>query len=259
MVHVSSCGWLLSVLRAPTGTGIYPIKQRFSVNAPPKNIDSDATLKHHSTGSGVQSGNSNSNSNLHPTYSTSEAVGGGTTTPLFNGGNTYNIWTSCGVLAENGLDNTLGDLLQLIHQSSVAEVVLHLGLNQFAGRVRATDQLKSLYYKWKQLVYPDADDKGVVVDYSRMDDSENNDFCRHLLAVMEKNCWASQRIRTVFQHENSKNATTNSIVDHTKVTVNEVVNTASITDKNTKINGNCDNDNGGSTMNSCIPQEREVK
>jgi hypothetical protein len=55
----------------------------------------------------------------------------------------------------NGLDHTLGDLLSVVHQSSVKEVVEHLGVTQFAAKVRVVHQLQTLYEKWKAEFYPE--------------------------------------------------------------------------------------------------------
>jgi hypothetical protein len=125
MEQVSACGWLLSVLRAPTGTGIY---------SPPHNTHST------NTGSfGSQNGDS------------SNAGYGG-----MKSANVYTLLTSCKTLSNNGLDDSLGELLLVVHQASVDEVVSHLGILQFAAKVRATAQLKRLYSVWAHLHYSDA-------------------------------------------------------------------------------------------------------
>lgn len=84
---MTSCGWLLSVLRAPVGTGIYP------------NEDDPE----------------------------------------------YLISTSCETLSKNGLNHSLMDLLEIVHHSSLEEVLDHLGLPTFGARVRARAGLKALY------------------------------------------------------------------------------------------------------------------
>jgi len=94
MVQISTCGWLVNVLRLPLGTGIYP-------KAVTKNK------------------------------------------------NNYNLENSCITLKKNGLDDSLGDTLALIDDSSIDDVVKHLGLPNFASNVRAKTQLIYLYQKVK--------------------------------------------------------------------------------------------------------------
>ena len=65
------------------------------------------------------------------------------------------------MLVDNGLDDTLSDLLMIVHQAilgksggrgvseGIAEVVAHIGVHQFAARIRATDQLRRLYLAWR--------------------------------------------------------------------------------------------------------------
>ena len=75
--QVSACGWLLSVLRAPQGTGIYPVRP---------------ATHGHSHGRGAADA----------------------TTPSGPpGANAHTVASSCGALAAHGLDHTLGDLLQV--------------------------------------------------------------------------------------------------------------------------------------------------
>jgi hypothetical protein len=163
MVQVSACGWLLSVLRAPSGTGIYS-----SVYNP------------HSAPTGG-----------------SEGVHGG-----IRSGNAHTIATSCTTLASNGLDDSLGELLLIVHQSNVEEVVAHIGIKQYAAKVRAVDQLRRLYSSWVSVYYPDVPllggaprggkDGSLAVD-SRADridsgDYGNDSMCAHLLQLLERNC-----------------------------------------------------------------------
>ena len=53
--------------------------------------------------------------------------------------------TSCKTLAANGLNHHLGDLLYIAKESSIKEVVEHLGLTTFASKVRATAELRAIY------------------------------------------------------------------------------------------------------------------
>lgn len=163
MVQVSACGWLLSVLRAPSGTGIYS-----SVYNP------------HSAPTGG-----------------SEGVHGGV-----RSGNAHTIATSCTTLASNGLDDSLGELLLIVHQSNVEEVVAHIGIKQYAAKVRAVDQLRRLYSSWATVYYPEVPllgaaprggkDGSLAVD-SRTDRIESEDYgndsmCAHLMQLLERKC-----------------------------------------------------------------------
>ena len=170
MVQVSACGWLLSVLRAPSGTGIF---------SPPHNPHGVATDGNRKSGTG----------------------------------NVHTLATSCTVLSVNGLDDTLGELLMIVHQASVEEVVTHLGIKQYAARVRATDQLKRLYSSWVAVFYPEipmgllpgVDEElingiwtsnrgsgrgggGSVSSRERGSDKGGDRMCTHLLDLLERNC-----------------------------------------------------------------------
>jgi hypothetical protein len=92
LFHVSSCGWLLSLLRAPVNNAVSSCVREEC-----------------------------------PSHS---------------------FATSCRVLEKNGLNHNLGDLLYIVKESSIAEVVNHLGLETFASRVRATAQLKEMYRRF---------------------------------------------------------------------------------------------------------------
>lgn len=175
MTQVSACGWLLSVLRAPTGTGIY--------------------------------------SPRHNSQSTAAANNGLTS----SSGSAHTLSTSCTILASNGLDETLGEMLEIVHQSSVDEVVAHIGIKQFAGKVRATNQLRRLYTAWVAVYYPavpmpllegsdkSSTDKKWAIDSSssasggsssggsggRSIDRDNvrtDDMCGHLMHIFETTC-----------------------------------------------------------------------
>lgn len=170
MAQVSACGWLLSVLRAPLGTGAY-----------------------------IPSHNSNSN-NIGVT---------GADGITKRNGNAHTLATSCQILSFNGLNDNLGELLLIAYQSSVEDVINHLGIKQFAAKVRATDQIKKLLKSWIKVYYPEEipigmlgrlqeeefDDKkrnrllgGNVDSRGDMSNSENNRVCSHLLNLLEKNC-----------------------------------------------------------------------
>ena len=92
LVHVSSCGWLLSLLRAPVNNAAGSC---FREECP-----------------------------------------------------SHSFATSCRALEKNGLNHNLGDLLYIAKESSIVEVVNHLGLETFASRVRATAQLKEMYRRF---------------------------------------------------------------------------------------------------------------
>ena len=94
MIQVSTCGWLVSVLRLPVGTGIYP-----------KNVT------------------------MHK--------------------NNFTLDNSCVTLRRNGLDYSLEDTLSIVDQSSIDDVINHLGLPNFAATVRSRAQLSLLYEKYK--------------------------------------------------------------------------------------------------------------
>lgn len=95
MIQITTCGWLVSVLRLPLGTGIYP-----------KNV--------------------------------------------IRRKNNCNLENSCITLRKNGLDDTLGDTLTIIDESSLDDVLKHLGLPNFASTVRAKAQLSQLHQKWTE-------------------------------------------------------------------------------------------------------------
>ena len=143
MAQVSACGWLLAVLRAPQGTGIFPVrhKSRSLEGLGGKECTGGVCSDHSASGSTSSGGNSGSG--------TSSSSSRKPTDPI-PGANPNTVASSCGVLAHNGLDEALGELLLIVHQApgGVAEVVQYLGLEQFAARVRATDQLKRLYQAW---------------------------------------------------------------------------------------------------------------
>ena len=172
MTQVSACGWLLSVLRAPTGTGIY---------SPRHNAQSSSS---------ASMGSANSLS-----------------------GSAHTLSSSCAVLSSNGLDETLGAVLEIVHQSSVDDVVAHIGIKQFAAKVRATNQLKRLYTAWVTVYYPvlpmpllegsnrDSSDKAWAIDSSSSsgsgsssgrdvdrDSIRTDDMCAHLMHVLETSC-----------------------------------------------------------------------
>ena len=177
MTQVSACGWLLSVLRAPTGTGIY---------SPRHNIQS--TL--------------NTNTGSSSTLS----------------GSAHTLSTSCTVLSSNGLDETLGAVLEIVHQSSVEDVVAHIGIKQFAAKVRATNQLKRLYTAWAAVYYPvlpmpllegsnrGSSDKTWAIDSGSgssssggsgsdvdRDNIRTDDMCAHLMQVLETSCFHNKK------------------------------------------------------------------
>lgn len=80
----TACGWLLSVMRAPVGTGIY-----------------SCTVRQYRQGEhAVLHGNANAN----------------------NCTSSYSLENSCATLAANGLHHSLYHMLEIVHGSSVEEV-----------------------------------------------------------------------------------------------------------------------------------------
>lgn len=125
----------------------------------------------------------------------------------------HSLSNSCSTLFTNGLDDTLYELLLIVHQASVLEVVTHLGITQFAAKARATDQLKRLYLTWVQEYYPDVS-IGLLGDaeihrrgkkilsleypegknqnkggrYEGGEEQGNTDMCANMMAIIERNC-----------------------------------------------------------------------
>jgi hypothetical protein len=106
----TACGWLLSVVRAPKGTGVFT-------------CTTQQYRDREQFAAGTSVGGDSSNS-CHSSHS---------------------LDVSCSILASHGLDHSLFDLLQTVHGSSVQEVVARLGLSKFADEVRARMQLTRLY------------------------------------------------------------------------------------------------------------------
>ena len=127
-------------------------------------------------------------------------------------GSAHTLSTSCIVLASNGLDETLGEMLEIVHQSSVDEVVAHIGIKQFAAKVRATNQLRRLYTAWVAVYYPtvpmsllegsdrSSTDKTWAIDSSSSsssgsggrgvdrDNIRTDDMCARLMHIFETTC-----------------------------------------------------------------------
>ena len=164
MIQVSACGWLLSVLRAPSGTGIY-------------------TLPQHQNSIDMNRNDGTSRS-----------------------GNAHTLSTSCDTLTMNGLNENLGELLLIIYQSSVEEVIIHLGIKQFAAKVRASAQLKKLLTSWMKTFHPEEIPIGLLggtnENYNEKKINKlitnteeeigieigNNGMCNHLMNLLERNC-----------------------------------------------------------------------
>jgi hypothetical protein len=99
-------------------------------------------------------------------------------------------------------------LLLIVHQASIAEVVIHLGITQFAAKVRAADQLKRLYSTWLQEYYPEVS-IGLLGDAQiRRGGAENilsidgriesgnevdDDVCANIISMLERNCLGNVR------------------------------------------------------------------
>jgi hypothetical protein len=158
MVNVSVCGWFLSVLRGPKGSGVYPLQSvTISSNChvtPKQDVQTVSDISR--------------DSKTTPTIGTSRSDI--PTTREIRTDNYldscqihseremmsrshYSIETSCQILKCNGLDTSLGDLLFLTKEAGVDAIVSHLGLRTFADRVRATAQLKLLLEKYVQSYY----------------------------------------------------------------------------------------------------------
>lgn len=91
LMQVSTCGWLVAILRAP----VSPSGQSGQQPDDPRSLVSTAT--------------------------------------------------SCQELTKNGLNHHLGDLLYIVQESSIEQVVQHLGLPTFAATVRATAELRHMH------------------------------------------------------------------------------------------------------------------
>ena len=162
MIQVSACGWLLSVIRAPSGTGIYTAPQYQNGIDIARN---DGTIK---------------------------------------SGNAHTLSSSCETLSSNGLNENLGELLLIVYQSSVEEVIIHLGIKQFAAKVRARAQLKKLLTSWLQVYHPEEIPLGLLGgsndNYNEKKinrlisntkdeiDIGSNGMCNHLIGLLERNC-----------------------------------------------------------------------
>eukprot|EP00597_Dinobryon_sp_UTEXLB2267_P007464 CAMPEP_0170085374 /NCGR_PEP_ID=MMETSP0019_2-20121128/20273_1 /TAXON_ID=98059 /ORGANISM="Dinobryon sp., Strain UTEXLB2267" /LENGTH=314 /DNA_ID=CAMNT_0010301803 /DNA_START=456 /DNA_END=1400 /DNA_ORIENTATION=+ len=108
----TACGWLLSVLRAPLGTGIF-----------------GCTVRQYRQGE--------------------QDVAAGLTTSN-NCTSSHSLDSSCGTLAASGLHHSLYHLLEVLHGSSVDEVVNQLRISKFAAAVRAKMQLMQLYNRHRK-------------------------------------------------------------------------------------------------------------
>lgn len=113
------------------------------------------------------------------------------------------------------MDETLGAVLEIVHQSSVEDVVAHIGIKQFAAKVRATNQLKRLYTAWAAVYYPvlpmpllegsdrGSSDKTWAIDSSssgsgsdvNRDNIRTDDMCAHLMQVLETSCFHKKESR----------------------------------------------------------------
>jgi len=123
LLQTSTCGWLLSVVRAPLGTGIYASRDAR------RGLGGKSTLGENcSEGSEFPSEECFLNRPQHSHFS---------------------LASSCDTLAMNGLDHNIEDLLLIVKDSSVEEVVEHMGLPHFAAKVRATSQLKQFSRKYQ--------------------------------------------------------------------------------------------------------------
>ena len=138
-----TCGWLLSVLRAPRGHGVYPYHSLSTSSAsltPPHTLPHTPPSSHHrSSGGGAED-------EAAPMHSTS------TTTTDLNP--TYSIEHTCRPLRIHGFDQHLGDLLYLIHYGNVPvnDVLEVLTLPNLAARIRAKIQLETMLRRYEQYV-----------------------------------------------------------------------------------------------------------
>ena len=120
-----------------------------------------STVSHTGGGGGSGGGSKLADTTTPSTASASGTCGAKPTTTLasphtcISPTQSYNppprtIHHSCDQLKQHGLEYySLGDLLELMSESSIEEVVSHLGLDTYASRTRAKVQLKELYSKFK--------------------------------------------------------------------------------------------------------------
>lgn len=134
LLSVSICGWLLSILRAPRGTGVYPLgygEQRLSS----QHFDRDENT-----------GNTTCEANQQ--YMNKVRI---------SAKQRYSATDSCNHIINNGLGFQLSDLMELLHalilqtnDSSLAirQLTDQLGVDSFGARIRAIQQLSILYDKY---------------------------------------------------------------------------------------------------------------
>ena len=142
LLKVPTCGWLLSVLRAPRGHGVYPYHSLSASSAtltPPHTLPHSPSSSHHrssSSGSGVED-------EAAPIHSTGTDL-----SP------TYSIEHTCRPLRIHGFDQHLGDLLYLIHYGNVplTDVLEVLTLPNLASRIRAKIQLETMLRRYEEYV-----------------------------------------------------------------------------------------------------------
>lgn len=126
VLQIPTCGWVLSVLRAPRGTGIYTVPDPLASGHSAESCDVDAQ---------EYSGAPASGKRHVGTPSCSSSI--------------YSLSNACSVLNSIGLDDTLGDVLLIAHYSSVYEVIQMIFQNtNFAAHIRAKAQLYTLYNRW---------------------------------------------------------------------------------------------------------------
>ena len=150
LLKVPTCGWLLSVLRAPRGHGVYPYHSLSASSAtltppltPPDTLHHTQPSSHHRSSSGGGGGGAEDES--PPMHSTSTA------TDLTH---TYSIEHTCRPLRIHGFDQHLGDLLYLIHYGNVPvnDVLEVMTLPNLASRIRAKIQLEMMLRRYEEYV-----------------------------------------------------------------------------------------------------------
>lgn len=180
LLAMSTCGWLLSVLRAPRGTGVYPVLPHADQTGG-RGVDTEifeGSQSRCTTTEDMNKRTGGHGSGIDKDKNKEQCVGTSDTNTLAQeldqGGSPYTIQRSCAALSMNGLHSSIGDLLEIIDAQNmlyrgtsplserdrpaseanvvkaVREVVHHLGVLNFGAQTRATQQLMILYDRYQK-------------------------------------------------------------------------------------------------------------